>query len=102
MAERHSWASASGSMPPASAFRHPISESPYSGTGPVPASAFLIIPVPDWLVAGQSDIPTFKKKGSTMHVNIAVGSGERDTHAVHVQTAGSEKFKSDVPFFARP
>ncbi len=35
--------------------------SPYSGTGLVPASAFLFIPVPDWLDVGQSDIPAFKK-----------------------------------------
>ncbi len=52
--------------------RHPVSQSgtgafqyrtgsPYSGTGLVPASAFLFIPVPNWLDAGQSDIQTFKK-----------------------------------------
>jgi hypothetical protein len=51
-------ASASRSMPPASMFRHPVSQSatgafryrtgfPYSGIGLVPASAFLFIPVPD-------------------------------------------------------
>jgi hypothetical protein len=53
-----SWASSSGLMLPASALRHPVSQSgtgafryqtgsPYSGTGLVPASVFLIIPVPD-------------------------------------------------------
>jgi hypothetical protein len=37
------------------------------------------------------------KKGYSLHVLTAsVGVGERDTHAVHVQTAGSEKFKSDL------
>ncbi len=34
---------------------------PYSGTGMVPASAFLFIPVPDWLDAGQSNNTAFKK-----------------------------------------
>ncbi len=33
----------------------------HSGTGLVQASAFLCIPVPDWVDAGQSDIPAFKK-----------------------------------------
>jgi hypothetical protein len=72
LCENRSWASASRSMPPALAFRHPVSqsntgafrfqtESPYSGTGLVPASAFLFISVPDCLDAGQSDIPAFKK-----------------------------------------
>ncbi len=31
--------------------------SPYSGTGLVPALAFLFIPVPECMGAGQSDIP---------------------------------------------
>jgi hypothetical protein len=55
---QHSWTSASRSMPPASAFRHPVFQSgtgafryrtgsPYSGTELVPASEFLFIPVPD-------------------------------------------------------
>jgi hypothetical protein len=74
-------------MPPASAFRHPISQSgtgafryrtgsPYSGTGLVPASLFLIIPVPDWLNAGQFNIPAFNK-------------------GVHVHTAGGRKRRED-------
>ncbi len=33
----------------------------YSGTGLVPATAFLFIPVLDGLDAGQSDISAFKK-----------------------------------------
>jgi hypothetical protein len=45
--------------------------SPYFGTGLVPASEFLFIPVPDWLDTEQSDIPAFKK--------AVVGGGERDT-----------------------
>jgi hypothetical protein len=60
----HSWASA---------FRHPVSQSgtgafryrtrsPYSRTGLFLISEFLFIPVPDWLDAGQSDIPAFLKK----------------------------------------
>ncbi len=88
-------------MPLASVFRHPVSQSaigayryrtgsPYFGTGLVPASA-LFNPVPD--------SPTFRhlKKGTyTLHAHTAnTGGGERDTHAVHVQTAGREKFKSD-------
>ncbi len=59
----HGWASASRSMPPGSAFRHPVSQSgtgafryqtgsPYSATGLVPASAFLFIPVPDFRLTG--------------------------------------------------
>ncbi len=41
------------------------------------------------------DIPAFKK-GYTLHVHTAsVGGGKRNAHAVLVQTAGSEKFKSD-------
>jgi hypothetical protein len=86
-------------MPLASAFRHLVSQSgtgafryrtgsPYSSTGLVPASAFRFIPVPDCLDARQSDIPVR---------TVSIGGGERDTHAVHVQTAGSEKFKSDLP-----
>ncbi len=50
----------------------------------------------DWM----PDSPTFRhlKKGFSLHVQIAcVGGDERDTHAVHVQTAGSGKFKSDLP-----
>ncbi len=89
----HSWASASRSMPPASAFWLPVSQSgtrafryrtgsPYSGDGLVPASGFLFIPVPDWLDAGQSDISAFKK-------SVVVVGGERDP--VHVQTAGSAR-----------
>ncbi len=46
---------------------------PLSGTGLVPASEFLFIPVPDLLYAGQSDIPAFKKA-------VVVG-GERDTQS---------------------
>ncbi len=65
----HSWASA---------FRHSVSQSifrywtgiPYSATELVPASAFLFIPVPYWLDAGQSDIPAFKK-GYILHVHTA-------------------------------
>jgi hypothetical protein len=89
----HSWASASRSMPPASAFWLPVSQSgtgafryrtgsPYTGDGLVPASEFLFIPVPDWLDAGQSDISAFKK-------SVVVVGGERDP--VHVQTAGSAR-----------
>ncbi len=69
------------------------------GTGLSP-----LIPVPNWFrhrhfcsfryrTAWMPDSPTFRhlKKG---HVRTAsVGGGERDTHAVHVQTAGSEKYK---------
>jgi len=69
---RHSWASA---------FRHPVSQSgtgafryrtgsPYSGTGLVPASALLFIPVPDWLDAGQSDIPAFTYDLSTLQSEL--------------------------------
>jgi hypothetical protein len=63
----HSWATVSRSMLPSSAFRDPVSQSatgtgsPYSGTGLVLASAFLFIPVLDWLDARQFNIPTFKK-----------------------------------------
>ncbi len=93
----HSWASELRSMPLASAFRQPVSQSetgafryqtgiPYTGTELVPASAFLFIPVPNWLDAGQSDITAFKK-GYTLHVHTAsVGDSERDTHAVQWYT----------------
>ncbi len=59
--------------------------SPYSVTGLVPASAFLFIPVPDWLYAGLSDTPAFKKgvhparhtsgceNEYTLHVHAVVG-----------------------------
>ncbi len=71
-AKSHSWVSASRSMPPASAFRHPVSQSgtrafryrtgsPSSGIGLVPVSAFSFILVPDWPDAGKSDISAFKK-----------------------------------------
>ncbi len=65
-----SWASAS--RRPVLAFRNPASQSgtgafqyrtvqhPYSDTRLVPASAFLFIPTPNTLHAGQSDIPAFK------------------------------------------
>ncbi len=48
------------------------------------------------------DSPTFRhlRKGYTLSVHTAsVGGDVRDTqsNAVHVQTAGSEKFKSDLP-----
>jgi hypothetical protein len=93
----HSWASA---------FRHPVSQSgigafwyrtgsPYTGTGLVPASVFLFITAP-----GLTGCRTFRhlKKGYTLHNHTAsVGGGERYTHAVHVRTAGSEKFKDDLP-----
>ncbi len=92
-------ASASRSMPPVSAFQHLVSQSgtgafryrtgsSYSGIGMVPASAFLFIPVPDWLDAGQSDIPAFKKRGALCTSTFWwLWKG----YAVHVQTAGSGK-----------
>ncbi len=84
-------------MPPASAFRHPVSQfgtgafryrtgPPYSGTGLVPASEFLFIPVPNWLEAGQSDIPAFKK--------AVGGGGERDTQS----TPKLQVVESDTPY----
>jgi hypothetical protein len=108
LSANHSWASASRSMPPLSAFQHPVSQSgkgaflyrneiPYSSTELVLAPAFLFIPVPYWLDAGQSDIPAFKKR-YTLHVHTAsIADGERDTHVVNIQTDGSEQFKSDTP-----
>ncbi len=36
--------------------------SPFSGIWLVPASEYLFIPLPDWLDAGQSNIPAFEKK----------------------------------------
>ncbi len=79
-------------MRPASAFRHPVSQ---SGTGamryrsiPVPdlvplfryrtgSSVFLFIPIPDLLDAGQSDIPA---PLYTLHVHTAVGGNEYTLH----------------------
>jgi hypothetical protein len=43
------------------------------------------------LLAVEMDTPC-----TSILLMLMVG-GERDTHAVHVQTAGSEKFKSDTP-----
>ncbi len=63
--------------------------SSYSGIGMVQASAFLFIPVPDWLDAGQSDIPAFKKRG-TLCTSTFWWLWKR--YAVHVQTAGSRKW----------
>jgi hypothetical protein len=51
----------------------------------------------------MSDSPTFRhlKKGYTLHDHTAsVGGVERNTHAVHVRTAGSESSK--VIYLARP
>ncbi len=96
-------------MPPASAFRHPVSQPgpEHSGTGLGP-----LFSVPDWfqhrhfcsfryLTDRMPDSPTFRhlRKGySTPSTSILlVLVVIRDTHAVHVQTAGSEKFKSDLP-----
>ncbi len=92
----HSWASASRSMPPASAFRHPVSQSgtgafrywtgfPFSGTGLILASEFLFILEPDWLDAGQSDISAFK--------SAVGGGGERDTQC----TSKLQVVESDSP-----
>jgi hypothetical protein len=69
----HSWASASRKLTPASAFRHPSSQSGTgskkcrtasfcSGTGHVPTSLVVSSPVPDRLDAGQSGIPAFSNK----------------------------------------
>ncbi len=78
----HSWASASRSMLPSLSFWHPVSQSstglgPFffsSGTGLVPALAFLFIPVPD--------SPTFRhlNKVNTLHncTSILLAE-ERDT-----------------------
>jgi hypothetical protein len=49
------------------------------------------------------DSLTFRhlKKGYQLHVYTAsVGFGERDTHEVHIRTAGNEKFK--VIYLVRP
>ncbi len=54
----------------------------HSGTGLVPASEFMFIPVPDWLDAEQSDIPAFRKK----LLVVVIG------YPVHIQTAGSGKW----------
>ncbi len=82
---QYSWASASRSMPLASAFRHPVSQSntgafqyrtgfPYSGTGLVPASEFLFIPVPDWLllvvVKGKSSALPNCRKWKVIHPRL--------------------------------
>jgi hypothetical protein len=92
---KHSWASESRPMPPASAFRHPVSQygtgafryrtgSSYPDTGQVPASAFLFIPVPDWLDAGQSDIPALIKKSTPRTSTLQTeGSGKWYTKNFH-------------------
>jgi hypothetical protein len=78
-ANYHRWASASVKLTPASAFRHPSSQSGtavkkcrtasfYSGTGSVSASLVFFSPVPDCLDAGQSGIPVV----SIAVVSIAV------------------------------
>ncbi len=88
-----SWASASRSMPPASEFWHPVSQSstgeflywtgsPYSGARLVPASTFLFIPVPDGLDAGQSDI---QKKWYNLHWRCT--AGDRKGHTLHTCTS---------------
>jgi hypothetical protein len=82
-------------MPPASAFRHPVSQagtgalqnrigSPYSGTGLVPASTFLFIPL--YQTDRMPDSPTFRhlKKGVILHVHTA-GCGNGYTLHVHRQ-----------------
>jgi hypothetical protein len=93
-------------MPPASAFRPPVPEHSVTGLGP-------LIPLPDWVrlfryrtgsgmgisvhsgtgltgcrTVRQSGI---KKRGTAYVYSASVGGGERNTHAVHVQTAGNEK-----------
>ncbi len=70
-------------MPLASSFRimylSPVPE--HSGTELVLASEYLFIPVPDWLDAGQSDIPAFKK--------AVIGDGERETQCMSKQVVES-------------
>ncbi len=93
VSKMHSWASASRPMPPPLAFRHPVSElmPEHSGTElspliPVwtdPASAFLFIPVPDWLNAGQSDIPALTKKSTPRTSTLQTGSGKWYTLYAH-------------------
>ncbi len=96
----HSWTSASRTMPPASAFRHPVTQSgtrtfryqtgsSYSGTGLGP---LIPVPVPDWFWhrhfcsfrypgTGQSDIPAYKKKYTPCtSILLAV---ERHTYTLH-------------------
>ncbi len=58
---------------------------PYFDTRLVPASEFMFIPVPDWLDAGQSDIPAFKKK---LLVVVVIGYH----YPVHIQTEDSGKW----------
>ncbi len=93
-------------MPPASTFRHPVPQSgtdafryrtgfSYSGTGLVPASAFLFIPVrTDWMP--DADSLTFRhlKNGYILHVHTAGGGGcERDTQC----TSKLQVVEGDTP-----
>ncbi len=74
--DKHSWGSASRSMPPASAFRHIESQ---SGTGAFRYRSGSLIPIPDWPDAGQSDISAFKK-GHTLQVHTAGGGNGYTLH----------------------
>jgi hypothetical protein len=56
---------------------HLIAVPEHSGTGLVPVSEFLLIAVPDWTDAGQSDIPSFIKinkdgQGYNPHVHTGI------------------------------
>jgi hypothetical protein len=89
---------ASWSISPSSAFRHPLSQFRYRNA-PVSDWVPLFRYRTDWMPGS----PTFRhlKKRYTLRVHTAsVGGDERDTHAVHVQTAGRKISK--LIYLARP
>jgi hypothetical protein len=60
---------------------------PYPGTGLVPASSFLFIPVPDWPVPEMSDIPALMKMYTMQIYTTSDGMG----YTLHVHAAGGGK-----------
>ncbi len=83
----HCWESASGPMPPASAFQHPVPE--HSATG---AFRYRSIPLPDWVLIFRyrtgSGISIFVHSGT-----VLIGCQTSDipalikTYTLHVDTA---------------